>query len=260
MDDFDLFESPKLLLQGAAEGISELETGCAAFLATNRYDPVRTIDPNSGYELLKYRFRNRIPGRLRLLAHRIVNDLRHALDQALCDAAMALGRSHGKGLYFPFGKDAESLERRIASHCEGVDSRILDYIRGIKPHEDKLFYAFSVIVGPNKHQRALRIALNAQGLVFVRSLPIAMEGPLEIVAGADAKWNDFRNELLVLRIKPGGSVTAHDGIIPALHIAIGEGEEPLGGPAAIVLRQVMHKVEAVILGLEAETKRLLSTS
>lgn len=260
MDDLALFESPKLLLQGADESISELETGCAAFLATNQYDPVRTFDPNSGDELVKYRFRNRIPGRLRLLAYRIVNDLRHALDQALCDAAIALGRPHGKRLYFPFGRDADNLELRIASDCKGVDGRLLDFIRALKPHEDKLLHALSVIAGPNKHQRTLRIALDAKGLILDGSLPLSMAGPLQIVAGADAKWNDLRNELLVLRIKPGGSVAAHDAIKPALQIAIGEGKEPLGGPAAAVLRQLMHRVESVVLGLETETGRLLSTN
>lgn len=259
MDDLALFESPKLLLQVADESISELEAGCAAFLATNAYDPVRTIDPNSGDELLKYRFRNRIPGRLRVLASRIVNDLRHALDQAMCEAAVALGRPHAKRLYFPFGRDAENLELRMAADCKGVDGRLLDFVRALKPHEDGLLYALSVIAGPNKHQRTLRVALDAKGLILDGSLPLSMAGPLQIVAGADAKWNDLRNELLVMRIQPGGSVAAHDGIVPALQIVIGEGKEPLGGPAASVLRQILHRVEGVVLGLEAETERLLST-
>ena len=115
MDDLEPFESPKLLFKGAEKSIPSFEQACDSFVKGCRYDVVRHIDPNTRDEVFKLRFRDRIPGELRLAASHILNDLRHALDQAVSDAAVLLGRRDAKGVYFPIGATPKCLSENILS-------------------------------------------------------------------------------------------------------------------------------------------------
>jgi len=92
MDDFAPFESPKLLLDGARTSITDFKPACEAFIQSCTYDIVYNQDPNTLEKIVRLRFHRRLSPKLRYAASGIVNDLRHALDRAICDGAVELGR------------------------------------------------------------------------------------------------------------------------------------------------------------------------
>jgi hypothetical protein len=104
MDDLEPFESPKLLIDGAKTSIIDFKSTCDAFIQASTYDVVNHVDPKTGDQIVKLRFHHRVPPKLRVPASGIVNNLRHALDQAVCDGAIKLGRANAKGVYFPLVK------------------------------------------------------------------------------------------------------------------------------------------------------------
>jgi hypothetical protein len=69
------------------------------------------------------------------------------------------------------------------------------------------------------------------------------------------KWNDIRNELEFARIQLGGYINMNFTI--SLEIVLGVGEAPLGGPAPTVLGEFAGMCERIVLGIEAETSRIL---
>ena len=114
------FESPKELLNGAKERIAELGSLCQSVSETRDYEILTHIDPKTKEKVIKLRLKRRFPPRIRSTASSIMKEMRIALDQAFCEAAVFLGRKDAKGIYFPFGKDPEDLKRQVERVCKGV--------------------------------------------------------------------------------------------------------------------------------------------
>jgi hypothetical protein len=252
MDYLEPFESPKLLVDSGKESLAEFETRCADFIKICTYEVVEHVDPKTKEKVVKLRFKHRIPGRLRTLVHHIVSDFRHALDQAVCDGAIQLGRTDGKGVYFPFGRDETDLAAEINKKLRNVHPDLADYVRTLKPYvgENGLLCAICQIAGPNKHQRIARLSLNNPNVV-IRGDGLFATGPFKISVN---QWNDLRNELEYARIGPGGHLQIQLEV--PIEIVLGTGEAPLTGPAATILRDFAGMVERIVLGIESETIRI----
>src|SRR3954454_293120 len=120
MDDLGPFESPKLLIEGAKARIAAFDVACRTFLNRCDYDAVERPDHKNGERVVSLRFQKRIQGELRVLASGILNDLRHALDQAVCDSAVELGSPDSSGVYFLIGKEPSDLDREVKNRCKNV--------------------------------------------------------------------------------------------------------------------------------------------
>ncbi|MBR1236192.1 hypothetical protein [Bradyrhizobium sp. AUGA SZCCT0182] len=152
VDDLEPFESPRILIDGAKEGISKFEAGCRIFVSACEYTVIDYEEPSSGDKVRKLRFQQRIPGSLRHTAYSILNDLRHALDQAVCDGAIFLGRVDGSGLHFPFAKSLADFDREAKARLKGVNPELSAYIKGHNAYYggDTELYAFGSLSGPNR--------------------------------------------------------------------------------------------------------------
>jgi hypothetical protein len=256
-DDLNPFESPKLLIDGAKTSIVDFKAACDGFVQNCTYDIIDHINPNTGDKIIKLRFHHRMPPKMRIPASHIVNDLRHSLDQAVCDGAVALGRPNAKGVYFPFGKTAKDLDDEVVNRCKNVNAELVAFVRKFNSHYggDDLLYALGSLAGPNKHQRILGISLSNAGVQLGGSgqaWSISSTGGFEIGGN---KWNDLRNELEFARF--GRGTTGNIDARPVIQIVLGTGEPPLSDPAPTVLDTLASKVEGIVLGIEAETSRIL---
>lgn len=258
MDDLESFESPKILISGAKTSIENFTSECSSFIDNCTYDIVRHIDPQTEQQVIKLRFHHRIPPKMRIAASHVVNDLRHALDHSVCEAAVLLGRANGKGVYFPFGRTQKNLDEQIAAHCKNVHTDLIIFIRTFKPHYggDDLLYALSALAGQNKHQHILRISRGSKGFVIESKDYPWMLNPTAGTTIGISKWNDLRNELEFIRF--GKSVTGNIDARPVIQVVLGTGEAPLADPAPTVLNAFAGKVEGIVLGIEAETRRIIA--
>ena len=256
VDNFSPFESPMLLIEGAKTSLVNFESCCNAFIQNCTYDTIRYKDPKSGDKVVKLRFHHRMPPKLRLSAYRILNDLRHALDQAVCDGAISLGRANAKDVYFPIGRTSQDFDREISKKCKNVHPNLIAFIKTCRPYEggDDLLYALSRLAGPNKHQRIVGMSINHTGLQLELTsnafIPHADLRPLR-----PNQWNELRNELEFMRTGPGAQ--GHIDPVPVLQIVLGDGAPPLSEPAFTSLNTLASKVETIVLGFEAETARIL---
>ncbi|MBT1516253.1 hypothetical protein KIP88_38005 [Bradyrhizobium sp. SRL28] len=256
MDDFAPFESPKLLIDGAKTSIVNFRSACETFIESCNYDMIYSQDPNTKQKIVKLRFHNRLPA-LRYAAYGIVNDLRHSLDQAVCDAAVELGRPDSRGVYFPFGKTAKNLDDETAAKTKKVNADLVTFVRAFNAHYggDDMLYALSSVAGPSKHQRILRMSLDSKGVVFGlggQATSMTFRGG-ENQIGIN-KWNDLRNELEFCRFAE--DTTGNIDARPVLQVVLGTGEPPLADPAPTALDALAGKVESIVLGIEAETARI----
>jgi hypothetical protein len=111
------FESPKELINGAKERLAELEAVCKTVGETRDYEIITHTDPKTKEKVVKVRLLQKFPPKIRRLTSSIIKELRISLDQAFCDAAVALGRGNAKNIFFPFGRDLVNLDAEIKRKC-----------------------------------------------------------------------------------------------------------------------------------------------
>jgi hypothetical protein len=253
MDDLAPFESPKILIEGVKERLVDIDEASKRFLNECDRKIITYTDPNTKESVAKVCFGQRIPGRIREMVSNCINNLRHSLDQAVCDGAVLLGRPNSKGVYFPFGKTPKNLDDEFGSRCKNVDPDFVKFIRRYNCHyggNDEL-YAFGSLAGANKHQRIIGIALDSGSQSFGGKNAF-VRGPASF---GYFKWSDARNELEFARTQPGGYIQGDYSF--AFYIGIDTGKAVFPGSAPTVLSYFASKFEGIVLGLEAETARIL---
>jgi hypothetical protein len=255
--DADPFESPKLLLAGAREDIDKLKRECDIFTEQCRGVPFAEIDRQTGDKLVKVRITHKPPGRLRVTASNALNNLRHSLDQVVNAAAFELG-SKKRDNYFPFARDAGSIDEVIRSNCRNVPSDLIPLLKAFQPYGggDDLLYSMSRLSGPNKHQIVLKLNVNLTHLLLGAKTGFRLlQGPADIGV---LRWDSSKQELDMVRIKPGGRFDCERQIKLPLFVTLGDSEPASREPAAAFLDALAGKVESIIMAIEAETTRLLS--
>lgn len=254
-DDFALFESPRLLLDGAHRDLRELNAQVARFVPTCTFRSHEHHDPTTGENVFTLRFSARLPPQLRLLASSIVNGLRHSLDQAVCDAAVQLGAraTDLNRTYFPFAKDPAQFPNVVRQHCGRVHPDLVKRIELLKPYlgGDDLLWALSSMAGKNKHQRIIHLGIANK----VTGLQIhSAAGPARIRTNG---WNEARNALELARVGPGGDVDLSIGT--TADVVMGDVPVVGGRPASKVLEELLFKCEAIVADIKKEAERLAAT-
>lgn len=255
----DAFESPKLLIEEARENLKDLHSRCKAFLDSNPYTEIQEIDRETGDKLYKLRLTTKPPGRLRTRTSSIVNDLRHALDQAVVASAKQLGITRFDRIYFPFAASPRDLQDifRKTGRCKDVPVEIRPLLCTFEPYPrsdghkggDDLLRALGTISGPNKHQVILAIGLNIAGVRIHR-----LEG--QFVTGV-LGWDDTKGDLTIARCRADGDVK-YNLTVP-FYVAFGD--IPIIGRQELlpILNHLGRKVESIVMAIEVETARLLTS-
>lgn len=257
--DEDLFESPKSLVAEAAPSIRELDAIIQMYLrgAIQQFD---RINPETGLREVGFRFTEGVPRRARVLASRILKDLRDALDQATFAAARGLGDGKGTATYFPFCQNPDDFKILFApkkGRCRDVPAEIRPYLLALEPYEsgegysggNNLLRGLGYVSGPNKHQITLHLTPEATG---------AHVHELNYHGGAGRlfyPWDPHKLEVIILSVAPDAKFTC--SITPAFHCSFKGARALTGQPVTTVLGELTRMVEGIVSGVEAETARLL---
>ncbi|HXQ15623.1 MAG TPA: hypothetical protein VN814_13465 [Caulobacteraceae bacterium] len=255
MDD-DPFESPKLLLDRAKEHLADFAKRESAFFDRQPYTQFIDKEANPGWDTYVIRFTAKVPGSLATVCADVVNNLRHSLDQALCASVLALTGKMPRDTYFPFGENAEDLERRIANVCKRVAPEVVNFIRGLHPHRGantpNLLWAMNKISGANKHRVLSPMATSSTGVVQVKSFEGF--GTTGVPLG---KWNSEKNELEAAMLRPG--IKPNYSLQFSMFVALYNEDSQLSGPAAGILSLMGGFTKEALDGIESETHKLLGS-
>ena len=246
------FDSPLLLIGAAEKDINEVKAFCESFTKSCEYAVIKHFDAKTKETVIRLRLKDAIPGTLRVQVSRVINDLRHALDQAVCDGSVMLGAASATDTYFPFGSDATNFPSMVKKNCRKVRQDLLDFIVQFKPYYggDDILWALNRMTGRNKHQRLLGVTPESKGLIL-RAEGLNIKGPMSFTPH---NWNDTRNQLEFARIGEGGHLEMQLDI--PLQIVIGTADVVGGQPLHAVLDQFLSKAKGIVFGIKAETARL----
>lgn len=254
------FESPRFLVAQTRENLDVFD---GIFKATFTKDACRhviDVEPRTGNKIYKVRLANPIPGRLRHIVVTAISDLRHALDQALCDAVEVLTNRDPGLLYFPFPTSPADLAGRLNSkQYATVPTELHAVIAGFEPYPtseahqggNDLLSALGRAAGPNKHRLSCGI-----GAMFQSYRDGVLSGAGIINAPVPPTWDMNKGEMIVATVAPDGFLLYNFKLY--FYITIRKAGALSDKPAADILRKLASHVESVIGVLERETARLLS--
>jgi hypothetical protein len=250
------FESPKELVSGAKERLAELEAFAEAISKSCDCEIITHTDPKTREQVVKLRLKRRFPPKIRSLASSILKEMRIALDQAFCEAAVMLGRKNARGIYFPFGKSIDELNRQVKRKCENVDQALIDFCLMFKPHygedSDGFLWSLSSLAG-STHQTS--IGAGFQGTTSFGEAILQAKGPLQLIIN---KWNNLHNELEVARLPSGAELHVKKDFTLRLQIVFAGSCHALSyRPLVETLHELGRIVEGIVLSIEVETARLL---
>jgi hypothetical protein len=257
------FGSPKSLIRHAREGIEDLKAQSSKILKSGGHKEVIDYDPQTGGKRYKIVFGGEIPSRLEYEVNNILNNLRHSLDQGLVAAVERLTGNRSGTIYFPIRTTPDDLNGWIGGKdFSVVPAELHPIIRAFEPYPrgtgytggNDLLAAISKIVGPNKHQVTVKAAINL-GPEF-RADSIQGDGGIHFM-GLPPRWDMANNEMVLAVVADGCKF--HYDIKFQTYIAFGDAGPLLGHPVIPVLDNFAGIAERIVLGLEAETDRILRT-
>lgn len=250
------FESSRRKLARSKKHITDLDWQVMAFLNGNPYAEVREPDPQRpNHIVFKIKLVRPLPSGLDEIVGDAVNNMRSALDHAGYEIAVASGRTDPQHAYFPIFGSAANFDKSARSRCKDVPDEIFAFFRALKPYKggNDLLWALNRIAVGDKHR--VITAMGSGGLrtaVHIASTDGYFEVPECPV------WDPDKHEIKIATFGPGASNT------PSFNyefdffafIAFDKVEVIGGEPVVPVLNKMASIVDGIILGIEAEAKRL----
>jgi hypothetical protein len=240
----DPFHSSKYSIARAKNHIRDLERQMHEFIESQPYTEVVEIDAQRVEQVHKIKLVKPMPIALQGIAADAVNNLRNALDQAI------YAITPRKNAFFPIAPDAPHFENAVKGRCKHLPQEIIDLLRGFKPYKggNSLLWALNELSNTNKHAIIRPVAIASGGIEYWNMV---------VNDGASVMppvWDRAKNEMELIRLRPGGKFDANFHFIS--HIAISDVEFVDGQPADAVLNEFVRIVEGVVMAIEAEARRI----
>ncbi len=243
----DMFLSPKLRLDRAKEHVIELETRIKTFFCNEPCPFVIKPDPE---QIFKFEFIDPIP-HFDAIAADAVDNLRSVLDQAWYAIAFrSEAKKREETAYFPFADNRTKFDKMIDRGCEKFPKEIISFVRALQPYKggNNLLWALNRECVRNKHNILCWLG-NFMGGWHVYHPEITSQMII-----SNPRWDDRNNEIVIEII--GDKTRSEYNIKLCFSEAFYGADTMAGKPAITVLRQLTSMVESILMGFEAETKRL----
>jgi hypothetical protein len=246
MDDEDPFESPRLLLAGAARHIDAFRLRVEDLRKSDWKDLSGGVD-DQGVIMVKTNVE--VPADMKQIVFDVTNNLRSALDHAVFASTLALTGEERNQTKFAFGDTPAELEGDSRRRCRDVPREISDFLLKFEAHREgnRDLWGLNKLRNTKSHRVLVPFGAN-----------VSMVGMGEPTAGTAVKyeWDPatgrFRAEMQRAEGVPVGAVI----FAFRLEILIGTGAFR-GEPALGVFERMSSEVERVVSAIDAETTRLL---
>jgi hypothetical protein len=257
----DQFESAKLWITQAQGDLARFESTQAQAVGAAQFQSASYVSGDKKYWVV--RSREQPPQTLRTEAANILNALRSALDQATWKASVLLGADEGTPIYFPFAGNKtafDNLFKEKGAATRTIPSELHPFLQSLQsyPRErdyeggNSLLYALSKLTNPNKHKTTNHVLIRFGGNVIAdefHCIGHCYESCLP--PRPDLSTGD----IVIAITKPSANFRYKFRVQPRLAFA----EVPIvgGAPILAVLIKLTGVAQRIVLGIEAETDRLL---
>jgi hypothetical protein len=257
MAEDDPFRPAKLLVTLASAELDQFQARCDAFIKECKLEFV-TDDKSHPTQIVgKVRILGAIPDVLERDAMRFVNELRSSLDKAVNAAAKLLGSTDLKHTHFPFGESETQFQSQMGAargSWRGIPQEIRNYLLALKPFwgGNDLLRAFGGFSNPTKHENILTVNITFGGIGINPGPGGVLSAHFDTVGTV---WNEAKTECEIFRARK--NFPANFTVRPIPTIAFNEAQGLTRKEFVPTIRQIAGIVNGIVLGLEAETARIL---
>ncbi|MCA1393459.1 hypothetical protein I6F20_30965 [Bradyrhizobium sp. IC3123] len=254
MTNLPEFESPKDLVGHAQEHIDRLDGEIKAFFGRNPYAHVIDFDRETRQQVYKFRLTAKLPSKVRLVFKDVTSNLRDALDHAVYASAVALGINSPKKTGFPFGNDAFHLASELGTwKFSDVPRELHPVLMSFQPYPggNNLIIDLNRMRNPNTHRVIIPIG-NASLASEISNAGGKIVTPAQL---GYCKWDASKDEVEYMRLGIG-SEFKHEAKV-AFDVTFADPNIMEGQPVVPALRAIHAEVDRIVLGIEAETARIL---
>ncbi|WP_303827371.1 hypothetical protein [Asticcacaulis taihuensis] len=254
MSDIEFhFESSLQLIEAAKEYLPVIEVGIESFLAKDNRTGVVDKDPKTEEHLIKVRFKKLIAKQIPLRIYDLAGYLRSALDQACYASAVCIKGGEPKKTKFLFANTIEGLTAEIKrGTCKDLHPEIIRFMEIVRPYEAGNKALWSLNKLRNKNQHRILCVANATATGFgINGGEIK-----KAILTPCSEWRPLHQELVFVRASPESEFRAQidPTIIVELDKSLGFSHES----AAHTLNNLVSEVESIVMGIKAETARILN--
>jgi len=246
----DPFESSHRKIARAKKHLKDLHRENLKFVNGNRYKRVIEPDPDKpGHTIHKIKLTEELSPDIGDIVADIAQNLRNALDNAAYAVAVASGLTDPKNCAFPFARSAAEMASSIG-RCKDVPKEIQSLFCGFQPYlgGDDLLWALNEICITDKHKLAVPI-----GHTLMHG-PMGLQGTGFFSTPDRPVWNRAKNEMVFISFGPGAKYKYDFKF--QLFVAFNDIKVIDGKPVFAVLNTLCSKVESILMGIEAESRRL----
>jgi hypothetical protein len=254
----NLFDSAYLLLSRAREHREELHRRGQTFIDEHPYTDITEREPHTGYYIRKLRFSEQPPGFLFPIAADAFNNLRHALDQAICASALAKNSIIDlTGISFPLCETPAKFNENMRKTRPKLAPKIVATVEMFQPYNggDRRLWALGNMSNVNKHRGLIGLGAHPQP-TSVSVNPFTLFNPNFVQM--HPIWDSDKNELTV-SATPTPDELSYD-LSFEVYIALGNTEVFGGQDVFSVLDYLTVVIEAILTGIESDTIRLFPNS
>jgi hypothetical protein len=261
------FSFPERLIELSKIEIHKIELLCEVFTSNKSYKSVfRETDPLTGERVQKLKFTCEPPEDISIGSYRVLCDLRHALDKATHAASVTIGTLYPKKTNFPIRDTKKNFEGAWnagkKSPYRGIPDALRPYIEELQPYPtscDSLggndaLHLFCSAANAEKHQISATAAITLSEVSIkapygpVNMAGIRLTSSKEWRASSNGEFELFRTAL---------PVKDRFQIYVPTFVAFDLGSAVAGMDIPSTLRDFASMVEGIVLGLKAETDRIV---
>ena len=246
----DPLESAKYMLARAKKHTLDLDRECGIYLDSNPFTRISETYLEAKKHVQKVKLIKPLPVMLNGIAADAIGNLRAALDQCGYAVSIAAG-GKGKNTYFPFGDTADEVKSRKTGGSKEIPDEIFAVMESFKPYlgGDDLLWALNKLCNTNKH-RILAPVVIANAHYGIDRISWTGPGTHSIFP----EWDSANNEMIFFE---GTAESAYyfKGQV-AICVSFAEIDVTRNTPAAAVLDTLCGKIDSILMGVEAEARRI----
>ena len=242
------FDGPRLLIERAREHLGDLKRRGQAFADSKPYARFCDFDSEAGEYVHGVRVTAETPMDFTLVVADVLNNLKSALDQAVCASVSVLTPDKSlDGVCFPFGNSVAHYESARKLGRQKVSPEVVTVIDMTQPYKggNNLLWGMNAISKMNRHRMVQPVLFAAESGFGIRTAIFPPGTSIMVPV-----WDSSKNELIFFRTK---SASLQYDLDVAFYIAFGDVEIMGGKPAIPALHGFSHMVEDIVGSIEAQT-------
>jgi hypothetical protein len=163
----EAFLDAKAQIEGAEAQIHEVEANITEFIKSGPYELVAKRDHEAGIDIWRYRLREQLPRRVRVVIRQVLINLRAPLDHLAHELAIQYSGKATRQTAFPFGRTKSAFERELPKKTEKMSPAAVKLICDCEPYPtssdyfggNDILFALHELNRADKHFRLVPINL-----------------------------------------------------------------------------------------------------